>query len=139
MAGIAWDCRIQWWLEPSNDRGDAIVPTNAETAFDRSGMARVYAKLHRAIDTGVIDIYHLPTDAPPREVRLLEVNASIPDTTNALEAIDFGVDMASENAHTLLVLDVTPSQWKAVLSGSLALPAGWTLEGKEPIPARRAR
>ena len=115
------------------------MPANTETAFDRSRMAKLYAKLHREIDTGVIGIYHLPTDAPPREVRLLEINSLIPDTTNALEAIDFGVDIDSANAHTLLVLDVTPSQWDAVRAGKLALPKGWTLEGKEAIPARRSK
>ena len=115
------------------------MPATTETAFDRGGMARTYANNHRTFDPGVIDIYHLPTDAPTREVRLLEVNGLIPDTTNALEALDFGVDIESENAHTLLVLDVSPSQWDAVREGRLALPKGWTLEGLEAMPGNRGR
>ena len=115
------------------------MTTATDTAFDRSGMARCYADRHRTFDPGVIDIYHLPTDAPAREVRLLEVNSLIPDTTNALEAIDFGVDIESENAHTLMVLDVTPLQWDAVREGRLALPKGWTLEGLEAMPGNRGQ
>ena len=115
------------------------MPTTTETDFDRSGMARVYADLHRRIDNGVIDIFHLPTDAPPREVRLLEVNSLIHETIWPLEAIDFGVDIDSENAHTLMVLDITPSQWEAVQAGKLALPQGWTLEGREAMPGNRGQ
>jgi hypothetical protein len=51
--------------------------------------------------------------------------------TTPLEPIDFGVDTGSSNAHSLYVLDVTPSQWDDIQSGNLDLPNGWSLEGKQ--------
>ncbi len=48
---------------------------------------------------------------------------------DALEPIDFGVDMGTDNAHKLFVLDVTPEQWERITAGELRLPPGWSLDG----------
>jgi hypothetical protein len=98
-------------------------------------MADWYAQQHRSIDEGVSSIFHLPTDAPPREIRLLEINTQISEMS-PLEAIDFGVDTGSDSSHTLFVLDVTPAQWQAIQKGSLPLPGGWTLDGAREINRR---
>ena len=104
-----------------------------ETTFDREGLARWYAKRHFAIDIGVQRIFFLPKNVPPREIRLLEVNGMIPETT-PLEPIDFGVDIDSPEAHTLYVLDITPAQWESIQSQGLPpLPAGWTLDDVQEI------
>lgn len=105
------------------------------TTFDRDSLARWYAKRHMDIDNGVVQIHYLPTDAPPREIRFLEVNGMISETT-PLEPIDFGVDVGGANAHSLYVLDVTPSQWEAIQSGEMHLPTGWTLEGSQELGQR---
>ena len=73
--------------------------------------------------------------ADDREIRLLEVNQTILEVT-PLEAIDFGVNVGTDDGHTLNVLDVTPSQWEKIETGELALPTGWTLEGKLEILSR---
>lgn len=99
-----------------------------ETAFDRDEFARWYARRHLDIDSGVSLILFLPTNALPREIRLLEVNTLISEMTPP-EPIDFGVAIDGPDAHTLYVLDVTPAQWEAIRSGSMALPPGWTLDG----------
>jgi len=100
------------------------------TKFNRDSMARWYAKQHLLTDPGVVSIYYLPRNAPEREIRFLEVNKLIGEQTDdALEPIDFGVDAETENAHRLLVLDVTPRQLKRIQRGALPLPEGWTLEG----------
>ncbi len=83
------------------------MPTTTETIFDRDSLARRYAKRHMDIDDGVVQILYLPKDAPPREIRFLEVNRMISETTPP-EPIDFGVDIGGEDGHTLYVLDVTP-------------------------------
>lgn len=111
------------------------MPGTTETAVERDSLARRYAKRHMEIDSGVKQIYYLPTGAPPREIRFLEVNEMISETT-PLEPIDFGVDVGSDNAHSLYVLDVTPSQWEAIRSGEIRLPAGWTLEGSQELGRR---
>jgi hypothetical protein len=97
--------------------------------FDRDAMAKWYAKQHWAADPGLRKIYYLPNNAPPREIRLVEVNALIAAMSNdALEPIDFGVDTGSKDEHKLLVLDVTPSQWELIAKDRLPLPTGWSLE-----------
>ena len=98
-----------------------------ETTFDRDKMALSYAKKHLDIDPGVLEIHHLSHGASVREIRFLEVNSLISASSN-LEPIDFGVDTDSPTAHTLLVLDVTPDPWKAIIQRKLALPYGWSLE-----------
>ncbi len=76
-----------------------------------------------------------PGNAGEREIRLIEVNRLMGDRTDdMLEPIDFGVDAGTETAHKLLVLDVTPEQWKRISTRRLRLPPGWTLDGAELIP-----
>ena len=111
------------------------MASTTETAFDRDELARRYAQRHLNTDPGVVRIFHLPTGAPPREIRFLEINRIIAETT-PLEALDFGVDIGGANAHTLYVLDVTPAQWEAIQRQQIALPEGWTLDGAEELVRR---
>jgi len=98
------------------------------TKFDRDSMARWYAVQHLKTDPGVCKIYYLPTDAPEREIRLLEINELIAEMLDeALEPLDFGVDMGTESEHKLFVLDITPGQWERINHGTLALPPSWSL------------
>jgi hypothetical protein len=103
-------------------------------AFDRDSHARWYARRHLDTDDGVVRILYLPRDAPPREIRFLEVNTMISETPP--EPIDFGVNIGGEDAHTLYVLDVTPAQWEAIQAGTMPLPAGWTLDGSQELGRR---
>jgi hypothetical protein len=112
-----------------------MIASTTEIAFDRDGQARWYAKRHLETDSGVVEIHYLPTGAPPREIRFLEVNRLISGTT-PLEPIDFGVDIGGAEGHTLNVLDVTPAQWDAVRKGELVLPAGWTLDNAQTLARR---
>ena len=98
--------------------------------FDRDATARWHAREHLEVDPGVRRIYYLPTDAPDREIRLLEVDDLIAERRDdALEPLDFGVDIDSDTGHTLMVLDVTPSQWESIDGRCLPLPDGWSMEG----------
>ena len=103
------------------------MPGTTGTAFNRDSLAQWYARRHLETDAGVERIYYLPTNAPPREIRFLEVNRMVSETTPP-EPIDFGVDIDSDNAHTLYVLDVTPSQWEAIQGREMGLPDGWILD-----------
>ncbi len=97
-------------------------------------MARWYAGRHMKTDTGTRDIYYLPEGAPGREIRLLEINEQIADRDESpLEPIDFGVDVGGVDAHTLMVLDVTPAQWERIAKKELDLPNGWSLKGSIPF------
>ena len=97
--------------------------------FNRDSMANWYAKQHRKTDPGIVAIYHLPTNAGEREIRLVEVNKLIGDRNDyALEPIDFGIDRGMETEHNLFVLDVTPEQWKRISTKELQLPGNWSLD-----------
>ena len=52
---------------------------------------------------------------------------------------DFGVNRNEEDAHTLFVLDVTPTQWEKIEAKKLRLPKGWSLEGKIAVPQNGRR
>lgn len=108
------------------------MATTTETAFDRDKLAHWYAKRHFMTDSGVEQIQYLPTNAPAREIRFLEINRLIPETTDP-EPIDFGVDIGGADPHTLYVLDVTPAQWESIKNQQMRLPSGWTLEGAQPF------
>lgn len=97
-------------------------------------MARWYAKQHLKTDPGIRAVYYLPTNAPEREIRFIEINELVADRNdNALEPIDFGVDTGMESAPKVFVLDATPRQWNRIERDPLVLPQGWSLEGAEPI------
>ncbi len=98
------------------------------TQFDRDAMASWYAQEHLKVDPGVRTIYYLGDQAPDREIRFLEVNDMMAERTDdALEPLDFGVDIGSDVEHKLFVLDVTPAQWDLIHQSALPLPNGWSL------------
>lgn len=100
------------------------------TQFNRDAMARWYAEEHLKTDPGICSVYYLPQDAPDREIRFIEVNKLMGERNDdALEPIDFGVDMGTDHEHKLLVLDVTPEQWERIEARELQLPGGWSPEG----------
>ena len=104
----------------------------ATATFDRDAMANWYAKQHLKVDPGVSRIYYLRGNAPDREIRLIEVNDLMVEMKDeSLEPLDFGIDTRSESAHKLLVLDVTPRQWRLIKRGELSLPKGWELESRK--------
>jgi hypothetical protein len=94
-------------------------------------MARWYAESHLKTDPGIVSVHYLPTKAEEREIRFIEVNRLMGDRNDdALEPIDFGIDVGMDTAHKLLVLDVTPKQWERIKAQKLSLPSGWSLEGE---------
>ena len=105
------------------------------TQFDRDSMASWYAKQHPKTDPGIRSVYYLPTDAPEREIRFIEVNELIAAMNDdSLEPLDFGVDTGMDSEHKLFVLDVTPDQWDRINQGSLALPPDWSLDSAVSFP-----
>jgi len=97
--------------------------------FDRDSLAGWYARSHLKTDPGIDRVVYLPNDAPDREIRFVEINTMIGDRTDdSLEPIDFGIDTGTENAHKLLVLDVTPTQWERIRLHQLSLPRDWSLD-----------
>lgn len=105
--------------------------------FNRDSQARTYAAQHYRTDPAIREIHYLPTNAPEREIRLVEVNESIADRReDSISPIDFGVETGTPAAHSLFVLDVTPAQWVKIRDRKLRLPPGWSLESSVPVPRR---
>lgn len=102
--------------------------------MSRDEFAFWIGRQHFDIDKGICRIIYLPSGAPPKEVRLLEVNDLAPIPENApVMAFDFrpvidGID------YSLFVADVTPAQFEAIEKYQLALPEGWLFEGHQEIP-----
>ena len=106
--------------------------------FDRDALASRYAERHLSTDPGVVEIHYLPTKAPAREIRFLEVNREITETSD-MEPIDFGVAVGGADEHVLLVLDVTPAQWEAIQGKKLALPKGWSLQKSRTFHRKKSQ
>ena len=103
----------------------------SQNGFNRDKMAKWYAERHLKIDPGTKEVHYLPTGAPDKEIRFLEVNTMIANRDLApLEAQDFGVAIEGPEQHTLMVLDVTPEQWRRIARKELALPSDWSLENE---------
>lgn len=98
--------------------------------FNSEQLAREYASSHQEMDPGVRRVFHLRAGAPEREIRLLEINELLVDREiDEVEPIEFGIDRGTDHFHTLIVVDVTPSQWDRIEKKKLKLPAGWSLDG----------
>jgi hypothetical protein len=109
--------------------------TPAARPFHRDSWAKNYAERHLSIDPGLVAVHYLPDAAPDGEIRFIEVNDLMPEQADdMLEAIDFGVDGGGTHPHRLLILDVTPDQWKRIESQQLPLPPGWSLQNRQTIP-----
>ena len=108
--------------------------------FDRDKLAIWYATKHLKTDPGVVSVHNLPKNAGEREIRFIEVNKLIADRfTEALEPIDFGVDMGKQTEHRLLVLDVTPKHWDQIRNQKLSIPSSWTLEQEQVFSEFKTR
>jgi hypothetical protein len=107
-------------------RQRAQVPSPAGTSRDE--IAAWVAKKHLFVDSGIQKVWYLPHEAPPEEIRLLELNDRIASAGSKVEAIDFGLDV--EGAHfKLLVADISSEQLDQIKQDSSRLPAGWALDG----------
>jgi hypothetical protein len=93
----------------------------------RDELAAWVAREHLAMDPGITDVWYLPANAPPDEIRLIEVNQFLSGLNDqAVSPVDFGMDIAGAEFR-LLVADLTPEQGKHLLEGKLTLPGNWTL------------
>lgn len=105
----------------------------ADPPVNKASWAESYARRFLRTDPGSIAVHYLPENAPDREIRFVVVNEPIAERNDdALEPIDFGIDIGGEVPHSLIVLDVVPSQWERIERRELALPLGWSLHGEIP-------
>jgi hypothetical protein len=99
----------------------------------RDEFAHWVARQHLFVDPGLSRIIYLPTNAPPEEIRLLEVNEWLPATNEQrVDLLDMSLDLPGLD-FVVLASDITPDQWKAITSKRLRLPDGWDLRDAQEI------
>jgi hypothetical protein len=106
------------------------IAETVEPDVSREDFARWIALQHLDFDPSISEVYYLPLNAPPREVRLIEVNRSLHLRTEIgpVEPLDFSFDIKGMEPFLLLVADVSPYEWEALIHDRLAPPRGWCLD-----------
>jgi len=118
-------------LEQANKRRQVLrkVPDEPRPGISKLEFAEWIAHCHFATDTTIRDVIYLPEEAPPTEIRLLEVNTlwTVPDS-EPIEPNDFSPEIDGID-YRVLAADVSPQQWSKIQAGQMALPRGWQIRG----------
>jgi hypothetical protein len=111
--------------DPSNH---PAIQAGLSAQSEPEAFARWLACRHMSVDPSINQVVYLASEAPPREIRLLEINSQMNALdTDPIEPLDFSPDIA-ELPFTVFVADITPSQWERILAEAGAmLPFGWKL------------
>ncbi len=107
-------------------RQRAEVPAQPTTG-SRDEVAAWVARKHLIADSAIREVWYLPREAPPEEIRLLELNDRLAGDESQAEAIDFGLDVEGARFR-LFVADVTSDQLDRIQRDPSRLPPGWSLE-----------
>jgi len=106
-------------------RTDTLPPPSRG---NREEVAAWLAKTHLIADSAIREVWYLPKEAPPDEIRLLELNDRLAGAESEVEAIDFGVNVEG-GRFRLVVADITTSQLENFKQDPSRLPPGWSLDG----------
>jgi hypothetical protein len=100
---------------------------------DKASHAHWYGRSHFDADKNLIAVYYLPENAPPNEIRLLEVSRdlAIPELA-PIEALDFS-EKQGHLGRALFVADVTPGQFEGIRQGTVSLPPGWSMTNAQRV------
>lgn len=93
----------------------------------RDEVAAWVARTHLIADSGVREVWYLPREAPPEEIRLLELSDRLAGNESKAEAIDFGLDVEGVKFR-LFVADITSEQLEQIKKDPSRLPSGWSLD-----------
>ncbi len=104
------------------------APAESPPSRDRDIVARWVAVHHFAASPDLSDIYYLPENCAPSEIRLLEVNHLVTRAQDGIEALDVGFDVVGLD-YKLLVADLSPAEHERLRLQGLDLPDGCTLRG----------
>ena len=100
----------------------------------RDEFASWIARQHFLYDKGVRRIIEFPSDAPPDEVRLIEVNALAPMPELApIAPFDMTPDSEESPPFRVVSAVIGPRQIDGALNGEIPLPDGWRLQGYREV------
>ena len=113
--------------EDSRHRRRRAQPSETPSGKNRDDVAAWVARTHLIADSGVREIWYLPRGAPPKEIRLLELNDRFAGPESTTDAIDFGLEVNGTHFR-LFVADITSEQLAKIKQDPARLPAGWSLD-----------
>ncbi len=105
-------------------------------AGSRDEIAAWVAKKHLVVDISIREIWYLPCEAPPEEIRLLEVSDRLVGNGPA-EAMEFGLSI-EDTQFLLSVADITSDQLEQIKQDASLLPARWSLKDNQIFRRRDA-
>lgn len=114
--------------EASRRRRQRVDSSDNPTSPNRDDVAAWVAKKHRIVDSSIREVWYLPKDAPPDEIRLLEVNDRLAGPETTAEALEIGLDVEGAR-YRLFVADITTDQLEQIKRDASRLPPGWSLDG----------
>jgi hypothetical protein len=109
---------------------DASASDRTIAAEEKSRAAQVLANKHYDLDDGLTRIFRI-TGEPDTEVvrgepiKLLEVNENT--YAAGIRPLHFGPSPASGIPYPLIIVEVTPDEFRKIESSELKLPNGWTI------------
>lgn len=125
----------EWWYdyldkldEAARQRQKRAPEAEEPTSSARDDVARWVAKKHFVADNGIREVWYLPKQAPPHEIRLLEVNDRFVTYDENVDAMDFGLDVDG-SPFQLSIADVNTDQLEQLKEDPSRLPTGWSLDG----------
>jgi hypothetical protein len=107
-------------------------------AAEKSHAAQVLANKHYDLEDGLTRIFRI-TGGPAAEVirgepiKLLEVNENT--YASGIRPLHFGPSPASGIPYPLIIVEVTPDEFRKIESSELKLPNGWTIGEELPRPS----
>jgi hypothetical protein len=123
-----WYQELDRYDEASRLRRQRAQAPAPPVGKSRDDVAAWVARRHLLADSGIREVWYLPGEAPPEEIRLLEVNDRLAVSESKAEAIDFGLDVEGVRFR-LFVADITSEQLDQIKQDPSRLPPGWSLKG----------
>jgi len=124
-----WYRQLDRYDEASRLRRQRAEMPAQPTSGSRDEVAAWVARKHLIADSAIREVWYLPREAPPEEIRLLELNDRLAGAESKTEAIDFGLDVEGARFR-LFVADVTSDELDQIKRDPSRLPPGWSLDDK---------
>jgi hypothetical protein len=118
-------------------RGTSAPQADEPASSARDDVAAWIARTRFVADGGIREVWYLPREAPPDEIRLLEVNDRFVANEACVDAMDFGLNVEGA-PFRLSIADVSSDQLEQIKHDPAQLPPGWSLDGSQIWRRRRA-
>jgi hypothetical protein len=127
LAEEDWFQELDRYERASRLRRQRVQAPAPPKGKSRDEVAAWVARNHLIADFGIREVWYLPGEAPPEEIRLLELSDWLGGTKSQAEAIDFGLDVEGARFR-LSVADIPSEQFDLIKKDPSRLPSGWSLD-----------